>query len=121
MALHDPQDDLQYEAAVDRLTRERAFAILAAVKAGHPLNMAEMITMVGDYLADNHAFAELIQSAARGQNAFAELLQKLALEEGERQAREELASAPARRRAQAAEDRADMAHIDRALDARAAA
>lgn len=101
MALHDPQDDLQYDAAVDRLTRERACSILAALKAGHQETTAEMVTMASDYLADDQAFAELIQSTAHGQNAFGELLQKLALEEGERQAREELAHAPRRRREQA--------------------
>lgn len=101
MALHDPQDSLQYDAAVDRLTRQRASAILAALKADHQEITANMVTMASDYLADDQAFAELIQSTARGQNAFGELLKKLALEEGERQAREELADAPARRREQA--------------------
>ena len=101
MALHDPDTDLQYDAAVDRLTREKAFMILAALKAGGELNTAAMIEDLGDVLGGDQALGELIQRTARGENALLVLLQQLALNEGERQARAELVDAPARRRSQA--------------------
>lgn len=101
MALHDPDTDLQYDAAVDRLTREKAFMILAALKAGHPNNVLAMFLDVSDYLSDSQALETLIRQSAQGRNAFGELLQQLALVEGERQARTELADAPAHRREQA--------------------
>lgn len=53
MARNDQDPDLQYDAALDKLTREKAFMILAACKAGQPLNMSEMIEYLGDYLGDD--------------------------------------------------------------------
>ncbi|MEH6435804.1 hypothetical protein [Massilia sp. DD77] len=114
MALHDPTDDLQYEAALDRKTRENAHLIVTALKAGSQLNTAAMIDELGEVLGDDQALGELIQRTARGENAFRDLINRLALEQGERQARAELAKAPALRRQQAAEDRFDMALLDRA-------
>lgn len=101
MALHDPQDDLNYQAALDRKTREKAHLILLALKAGSELNTAAMIEDLGDVLGDDQALAELIQCTARGENAFLNLIQKLALDAGEKAARDELVDAPRRRREQA--------------------
>lgn len=114
MALHDPNDDLQYQAALDKLTRERAFGIHQAIKAGHPVNTNKMIEALGAYLGDDQALVEIIRAELQGKPAFRELLKDLALGLGQEQAREQLADAPARRAACAAEDRADMARADRA-------
>lgn len=114
MALYDPSDDLSYQAAIDRLTREKAHLILVALKAGSEPNTAAMIDDLGDVLGDDQALAELTQRTARGENAFLTLIQQLALDSGERAARAELADAPRRRREQEAEDCADMARLERA-------
>lgn len=115
MALHDPQDPLQYEAAVDRLTREKAHVILLALKAGSELNTAAMIDDLGAVLGDDQALGELIQRTARGENAFLDLIQKLALDAAEEQARAELAKAPARRHYQLLEQRIDRMAENREL------
>lgn len=89
--------------------------ILEALKAGGQVNTAAMIEDLGDYLCDSQALAALIRNTVQGKNAFLELVQKLALDEGERQARSEMESAARRRKESDDEDR-----IERALDARAA-
>lgn len=99
MSLHDP--DLQFQAELDRRTREKAGLILTALKAGSRLNTAAMIEDLSHVLGDDQALAELIQRTARGENAFLDLIQKLALDAGEKAARDELADAPRRRREQA--------------------
>jgi len=91
MAHHDQDDDLQYQAAHDRATREKAHMILAACKAGQPVNTEEMIENLGAYLGDDQALAELIQQTLAGRNAFRELLDKIALDTGAKQADLELA------------------------------
>lgn len=115
MALYDPQDDLQYEASLDRLTREKAHVILLALKAGSTLNTAAMIDDLGAVLGDDQALGELIQRTARGENAFLNFIQKLALDAAEEQARAELAKAPARRHYQQLEQRMDRMAENREL------
>ena len=115
MALHDPQDDLQYQAELDRLTREKAWMIFEALKAGGKVNTAAMIEDLGAFLGDDQALATLIRETAQGKNAFFTLLQQLALDEGERQARSEMAAGARRRK----ESHDDM-RIDAATAARAA-
>lgn len=89
MSLHDP--DLQYEAALDKLTREKAFMILAAIKADGKLNTLDMIEHLDVHLGNTKSLSELVQRTARGENAFLDLLNRLALEIGERQAAQDLA------------------------------
>ena len=93
MALHDPSDDLHHQAELDRLTREKAWMILEALKAGGKNNTAAMISDLGTFLGDGQALGALIRETAQGKNAFLTLLQQLALDEGERQAHTELAVA----------------------------
>ncbi|MCA1857422.1 hypothetical protein LE190_16030 [Massilia oculi] len=89
MALYDPK--LQHQAELDKLTREKAFMIQAAIKAGHPLNTKDMLGHLSTYLGDSQALAELMQQTLKGRNAFRELLDKLALEIGGQQATADLA------------------------------
>ena len=84
-------DDLQYQAVLDKLTREKAFMILEAIKGGGKLNTLDMIENLDPLLGDTQALGELLQRTARGENAFGELLQRMALELGEGQAKKELA------------------------------
>lgn len=91
MASTDRDDDLQYQAELDKLTREKAFMILEAIKAGGKLNTADMIENIDPYLGDSQALAELLQRTARGENAMLDLLQRMALELGEKQAEKDLA------------------------------
>jgi len=112
---YDPDDSLQYQAELDRLTRTFACSVLFALKQGAPANTRGMVEAIAHYMSDNSAAADLVQRTARGENAFGELLQKLALDEGEQQARIEIESAARRRKESHDDDR-----IDRALDARAA-
>jgi len=86
---HD--DDLQYQAALDKLTREKAFMILEAIKGGGKLNTLDMIENLDPMLGDSQALGELLQRTARGENALLDLLQRMALELGEGQAKKELA------------------------------
>jgi len=83
--------NLLEQATLDKLTREKASMILIAIKAGGELNTQEMVRHVGVYLNDEQALAELVQRSARGENAMFDLMQRIALETGERQARKELA------------------------------
>ena len=115
MALHDPSDDLQYQAELDRLTREKAWMILEAIKAGGKNNTAAMISDLGTFLGDDQALAAIIRETAQGKNALLTLLQQLALGEGERQARSEMAAGARRRK-----ESQDEQRIERAVDARAA-
>jgi hypothetical protein len=107
MALHDP--DLQYEAALDRKAREKAHLILTALKAGSQINTLAVIEHLDAYLGDTQALAELIKNTAAGQNAFGELLQKLALEIGGEQAEREMDGYAESRAAAADEQRAEIA------------
>jgi len=115
MALHDPTDDLQHQAELDRLTREKAHVILLALKAGSRLNTAVMIEDLGTFLGDDQALAALIRETAQGKNAFLTLLQQLALDQGEHQARNEMAAGARRRK-----ESQDEQRIERAIDAKAA-
>jgi hypothetical protein len=91
MARTDQDDDLQYQAELDKLTREKALMILEAVKGGQPLNTADMIENIDPYLGDSQALAELLQRTARGENALLDLMQRMALELGGKQAEADLA------------------------------
>lgn len=111
MALYDPQDDLQYEDALDRKTRTNAHIVILALKGGCTSTTEDMIEELGTVLGDDQALGELIQRTARGENAFLDLINKIALDMGEEQAKRDLAMAPALRKMQA-----DEARIDRAID-----
>jgi len=84
-------NEITQQAELDKLTREKAFMIMAAIKADGALNTLEMARHVGVYMNDEQALAELVQRSARGENALFDLMQRIALETGERQARKELA------------------------------
>jgi hypothetical protein len=114
MAQHDPE--LQYQAELDRRTREKAGLIVEALGIGSKLNTQAMIEDLALVLGDDQALGELIKCTARGENALLELLKELALDAAENAARAELRDAPARR-----QQHADEARIDQVLDARAAA
>ena len=116
MALHDPDTELQYQAALDKLTREKAFMIRAAIKGGGKLNTQEMIEHMDVYLGDGQALAELLRRTAAGENALLALLNQIALEIGEMQAIRELADASRRRRQQALEDRAETICWQKSMD-----
>jgi len=105
MARHDQDDELQYQAELDKLTREKAFMILEAIKAGGVLNTADMIENIDPYLGDSQALAELVQRTARGENALLDLLQRMALELGEKQAEKDLAERARRNRQPSIADR----------------
>lgn len=84
-------NELKQQAALDKLTREKASMILTAIKAGGQLNTQEMTRHLGVYLNGEQAMAELAQRTLRGENAMLDLMQRIAFEIGERQARKELA------------------------------
>lgn len=115
MSLHDPDDDLQYEAALDRLTREKAGAMLAAAKAGLPNSTKELLEHVCEWVCDDNALLDLIEKTLQGKNAFMELLKALSLEIAEEQAKKELENADEQLRESRAENLADMAEFDRML------
>lgn len=91
MTRDDQDPDLQYESALKKLTREKAFMILAAIKADGKLNTLDMIEHLDPHLGNTMSLGDLVQRTARGENALLDLLNKLALEIGERQAEKELA------------------------------
>lgn len=82
--------DEQRDAKLAELTNDRAFMILAALKAGAEQNTKLMIQDVSEFLADDQALGQLIRDTANGGNAFHDLLQKLIWTEAERQAEQEL-------------------------------
>ncbi len=112
MARADQDDDLQYQAELDKLTREKAFMILEAIKAGGKLNTADMIENIDPYLGDSQALAELLQRTARGENAMLDLLQRMALELGGKQAEKDLAERARRNRQPTLVERAHR-YLDR--------
>lgn len=90
MARNESQQEL-YEAELARLTAGKSELVIAAIAADSVFNTANMIEHLEPYLGSDKELAELVQRTARGENALLDLLNKLALEIGERQAEKELA------------------------------
>lgn len=99
MALHDAPES--YEAALERVTADKRLLVLAALQGGGRINTDDMIDRLGEHLGSDATLGKLIQRTCNGENAFLELLIKLATEAAREQAVDELADAPRRRREQA--------------------
>ena len=113
-----PRDEApeSYGTALARKTRENAHTVILALKGEGKTTTEDMIEELGAVLGDDQALADIIHRTARGENAFLDLLNKLALQMGEEQAERDLRMAPALKKMQA-----DEARIERAIDARGGA
>lgn len=112
MARNESQQEL-YEAELARLTASKSELVIAAIAADSVLNTANMIEHLEPYLGSDKELAELVQRTARGENALLKLVNKLAVEIGERQAEYEIQAAAAHNREVSIADR-----IHRYLDSR---
>lgn len=103
------------EYALISLTRQKAAGLTAAVRANQPPTTKLVLELLGDYLADNNALAQLVRESLAGTNSLQGVITDLIWTEAEQMAERELAAIEREQRALADDDR-----IARHLDAQLA-
>ncbi len=109
MALHDPITEEKLDEQLEDLAAEAADSITRALSWGLPKTVQIIDEALGEYLQDDQARGELLRKAARGENAFGEVLGDLIWNEALVRAKNELGRQQRERRDSADENRIHQA------------
>jgi hypothetical protein len=86
------------DAKLTELTREHAEIITKSLAAEQPQNTRLICNLLGEYLADDQALAELVRETLAGTNSMQGVIQNVIFIEAEQRAEAELARIDTRRR-----------------------
>lgn len=97
----DKHDNEARAEKLAELTREHADTITRALVASQPQNTRLICTLLGEYLSDDQALAEVIRETLAGTNSLHGVIQNVIFTEAEQRAEQELARIEERRREEA--------------------
>lgn len=90
MSRRTPCPDQRESALID-LTREKSAGLLAAVRAEQPQATQLIVQLLGEYLTDDNAVAQLVRESLAGTNSLQGVITDLIWTEAEQLAEREIA------------------------------